>query len=190
MTSGAGIGLGTHPGLDCRACPDSLLAELTGYLCRSSTERQHLAAALCPFQKVCPFLHHPGAWLQVQGMVVRSAHCIPGSVSKLQLDMVMRVSLLMQDGRRQTTEAVAGHSAFVPHPLQCFQDRIVAHGLAGVAVAGKKPVALPGQITQNLQHLQCLPCQRDDMWSTHFHALCRNVPTSGLQIEFCPLGSN
>src|ERR1035438_7400982 len=115
MTSGAGIGLGTHPGLDCRACPDSLLAELTGYLCRSSTERQHLAAALCPFQKVCPFLHHPGAWLQIKGVIVGSADCITWSVGKLQLDIVVAVPLLVQDGGSQTTEAMPCHAAFVAH---------------------------------------------------------------------------
>jgi len=38
-------------------------------------------------------------------MVISGAHCIPGSVGKLQFDMLMRVTLLMQDGGSQTTEA-------------------------------------------------------------------------------------
>ena len=112
-----GSGLAPIVGLDCRAWADSLPAELTDWLRRSSTEGQYLAAALGPFQKIRPVLHHPGPWLQVQGMVVRRAHCIPGSMSKLQFDMVMRVALLVQDGGRQTTETVPGHAPFVAHAL-------------------------------------------------------------------------
>ena len=74
MRSGAGFRLGIHLGLDCRAWPDSLPAELTEWLCRCSTEGQHLAAALCPLQKVGPVLHHLGAWLQVESVVVGGAH--------------------------------------------------------------------------------------------------------------------
>ena len=110
MTSGAGFGIGTHPGLDCRAWPDSLPAELTEWLCRSSAKRQHLAASLGALQKICPVLHHLGPWLQIEGVVVGGADGIPGSVSKLQLDMVMAVSLLVKDSGRQPTESVARSS--------------------------------------------------------------------------------
>ena len=117
MTSDAGFEIGIHLRLDCRTWPDSLPTELTDWLRRSSMEGQYLAAALGPFQKIRPVLHHLGAWLQIEGVVVCSAHRIPGSVSKLQFDMVMRIALLVQDGRRQTTEAVAGHAPFVAHAL-------------------------------------------------------------------------
>ena len=110
-------GLAPIVGLDYRTWPDSLPAKLTDWLRRSSTEGQYLTAALGSFQKVRPILHHPGTWLQVQGMVVRRAHRIPGSVSKLQLDMVVSVALLVQDGGRQTPETVAGHAPFVAHAL-------------------------------------------------------------------------
>ena len=65
MTSGAGFGIGIYLRLDCRTWPDSLPTELTDWLRRSSMEGQYLAAALGAFQKIRPFLHHPGAWLQI-----------------------------------------------------------------------------------------------------------------------------
>jgi hypothetical protein len=65
MTSDAGFEIGIHLRLDCRTWPDSLPTELTDWLRRSSMEGQYLAAALGPFQKIRPFLHHPGAWLQI-----------------------------------------------------------------------------------------------------------------------------
>ena len=117
MTSGAGFEIGTHLSLDCMTWPDSLPTELSDWLRRSSTEGQNLAAALGPFQKVRPVLHHPGAWLQVEGVIVGGADCVAWSVGKLQLDMVMAVPLLVQDGGGQTTEAVAGHAPFVAHAL-------------------------------------------------------------------------
>ena len=68
---------------DCRARPDSLPAELTECLCRSSTEGQHLAAALRLFKKVCPVLHHLGAGLQVEGVIVGGTHGITRGMGKL-----------------------------------------------------------------------------------------------------------
>ncbi len=118
-------------------------AEMTEWLCRSSTEGQHLAPALGALQKVRPVLHHPGAWLQIEGVVVSRAHCIPGSMGKLQLDMVMRVTLLVQDGGRQPAKAVAGHAAFVAHALQSFQDGVVAHRLLALRSPGKSHSPFP-----------------------------------------------
>jgi len=97
------------------------------------------------FQIVGPVSHHLGARLQIEGMVVSGADGIAGSVRKLQLDVIVVLSLFMQDRRSHAPEAVAGHAAFETHPLQCFQDGVVAHGLIRVAVAGKKPFAFAGE---------------------------------------------
>jgi len=117
MMSELDSGLHTHLELHSTECSDFLPTELTDWISRSSTEGQHLATSLCALQKIRPVLHHLGAWLQIESMVVRRAYRISGSVSKLQFDMLMRVALLVQDGGRQTTEAVAGHAAFVAHAL-------------------------------------------------------------------------
>src|ERR1039458_6080792 len=126
-------------------------------LCRSSTEGQHLASALCVLQEVRPILHHLGSWPQVESVVVCGAHGITGSVCKLQFNMLVRVPLLMEDRRGQTTKAMSGHAALVVHAFQCFQDGVVAHGLPGAAVTEEKPFAAPGQVAQHLQHFQSLP---------------------------------
>ena len=79
MRPGVGFRLGIRLGLDCRAWPDSLPAELTEWLCRCSSEGQHFASALGALQKIGPVLHHLGAWLQVESVVVRRAHRVPGA---------------------------------------------------------------------------------------------------------------
>src|SRR5665213_4628725 len=74
-----------------------------------ATEAKHLAATLGLLQIIGPVLHHLGARLQVQRMVVGRADSIARRVGKLQLDMLMRVPLLMQNGRCQDSEAMARH---------------------------------------------------------------------------------
>jgi len=95
---GGGFRLRVRLGLDCRAWPDSLPAELTEWLCRCSTEGQHLTSALRPLQKVGPVLHHLGAGLQVEGVIVGGAHGVAWRVGELQLNMLVVVSLLVKDG--------------------------------------------------------------------------------------------
>ena len=66
-------------------------------LCRRTAKRQHLAAALGLLQKVGPVLHHLGARLQVERVVVGCADGVARRVGKLQFDVLMRVTLLMQE---------------------------------------------------------------------------------------------
>jgi len=101
MISGANFRLVTHLKLLCSAWPGFLLTEWNERLCRCGTEGQHPASALSALQKARPILHHPGARLQIEGMIAGRAHRIPGPMCKLQFDMVMRVTLLVQDGGRQ-----------------------------------------------------------------------------------------
>ena len=53
--------------------------------------RNQLAAALGDLQEVRPVLHHLGAWLQVESMVISGAHSIARSVGKLQFDVLVRM---------------------------------------------------------------------------------------------------
>ena len=121
-------------------------------------------------------------------MIISRADCVPWGVSELQLDMVMRVSLFMQDGRRKSTEAVPRHLSFVPHALQALQDRVVAHGLGAVAVAWKEPIASAGERSQHFQTFDGLPGKRYDVGSSHLHSFGGNIPTGRFQVEFAPFG--
>ncbi len=53
-------------------------------------ERQDLALAQRLFQKVSPVLHHLDTRLQIERMIISSAHGVAGNVSQLQLDVLMK----------------------------------------------------------------------------------------------------
>ena len=53
---------------------DFLPSEALDHLCHIPTEGQYLAPSLGVLQKVRPILHHFGARLQVEGVIVRGAH--------------------------------------------------------------------------------------------------------------------
>jgi len=98
-------------------------------------ERYLPRSALGALQEVRPVLHHPGAGLQVEGVIVGSEDGISLSVGKLQFNVLMRIALLMQNGGGKSPEAVAGHPALESHPLQGSQDGVVAHGLLRVVIS-------------------------------------------------------
>ena len=60
-------------------------------------------------------LHHLGAWLKVESVIVSGAYCVTWRVGKLQLDMLVWPALLMQDRAGEPPKAVAGHYAAVAH---------------------------------------------------------------------------
>lgn len=72
--------------------------------------QKHPSGAQSLLQEICPILHHHGAGLQVLGMVVRAANFIPLKVCELHLNMWTRIAGLMQDRRRHSAKAMAGHS--------------------------------------------------------------------------------
>ena len=61
-----------------------------------------------------PRLHHGGAWLEVQRMVVGCTDCVALLVRELQLDVLMRPALLVQDRRSNAAKSMAGHATAVP----------------------------------------------------------------------------
>ena len=77
-------------------------------------------------------------------MVVGRAYSVSWGMSELKLDLFVDVALLVEDRRGQPAEAVSGHHAFVSHPLESFQNGVVAHRFFGVAVSGKEPLAVTG----------------------------------------------
>jgi hypothetical protein len=114
---------------------------------------QHLAAALRLLQEVGPILHHLGAWLQIERMVVGGADGVARRVGKLQLDVVVVVALFMQNRGCKSTEAVAGHAALVSHPLQAPSGWChVGHGLLVVLFAGEDKLSVAGDRPQKLKH--------------------------------------
>ena len=66
-------------------------------LCRRAAKGQDLASALRALQEVGPILHHLGAWLQIEGVIIGGAHGVTWRVGKLQFDVVMVIALLVQD---------------------------------------------------------------------------------------------
>ena len=67
------------------------------------------------------------AWLQAALTALRG-------MGKPQFDVLVRITLLMQNGGRQTTKAVTSHPALGTHALQRQQNCVVAHRLIGIAV--------------------------------------------------------
>lgn len=59
-------------------------------------QRNDLAFAQGMIQVIGPVLHHPGARPQIESVIVGSTHGIPRSMGKLQFDVLMCISLLMQ----------------------------------------------------------------------------------------------
>src|ERR1035437_4129098 len=62
-----------------------------------ATEGQYLATASGLLQVICPVLHHPRARPQIESMVIGCTHGITRRVGKLQFDVVMVVTLLMEN---------------------------------------------------------------------------------------------
>ena len=104
--------------------------------------------------------------------------------------MLMRVSLLMQDGGRKPPEAMSGHLALVSHPLQPLEDRIVAHRLGAVTISREEPITAAGKGSEHLKCLQGLLCKRHDVRRPHLHAFGGDVPTQRVEVEFAPLRFN
>ena len=68
------------------------------FLGSSIWERQHLSPTLRVLQEVGPILHHLCASFQMKGVVVGGAYGIPRGMGKLQLNMLVRVLFLVQNG--------------------------------------------------------------------------------------------
>lgn len=86
-------------------------------LCCRAAKRQNFAAAPRLLQKIRPVLHHPRARLRIECMVVGGTDLIAWSMGQLNLNVVVVIALLVQDGGRQATETMSGHTTFVAHPL-------------------------------------------------------------------------
>jgi hypothetical protein len=69
-------------------------------------------------QKVSPILHHLCAPFEMLGVIVGGAYGVTRRVGKLQFDVLMRPSLLMQDCRGESSETVAGMDARVGRNLK------------------------------------------------------------------------
>ena len=69
-------------------------------------------------EMIGPGLHHGGAWLEVQRMVVGCTDGVVLLVRELQLDVLMRPALLVQDRRSNAAKSMAGHATAVPHPIE------------------------------------------------------------------------
>src|ERR1017187_9474584 len=67
----------------------------TSHSCYICAEWNYLPAAQCGLQKICPILHHFGARLQVEGMVIGRAHGVAWGVGKLQFDVLMPIALFV-----------------------------------------------------------------------------------------------
>src|ERR1700730_7854927 len=101
--------------------------------------------------------------------------------------MLVWITLLMQQSRGQTAEAMAGHAPFVAHSLKPFEDGVVAHGALGTSLARKDPFGAAGEIVQSLEYLDGLSCERHDVRGAHLHALRGNVPAASGKVELRPL---
>jgi hypothetical protein len=123
---------------------------------RSLGYRRDFDPTLRDLEKVCPLPHHLGSRLQIESVVVGGADCIPGSVGELQLDVFVRAPPFVQDGGCQPAEPVSRHCALEAHPLERLQDRVVAHLLGRVKVAGEEPLAVVSQSPQQIQNFQRL----------------------------------
>lgn len=66
--------------------------------------------------------------------------------------------VLSKYGRRHSSEPVSGHLSFVEHPLQAFQNRVVAHWLIWIPIIAKhqfsraRQVAYPPTRTTLVSH--------------------------------------
>src|SRR6185437_448449 len=112
-----------------------------GYLYGGFAKLQYLSATPGLLQKICPILHHLGAGLQVQRVVIGSTHCVTWSMGQLQFDVRVIVALFVEDGGSDAPKPVAGHSALVAHPFQRLEDGVVAHWLLRVAISGEEQLA-------------------------------------------------
>jgi hypothetical protein len=95
-------------------------------------------------------LHHLRPRLKVQSVIVGRTDGVTRCAGKLQLDMLMRPSLLMQQRASEPSKAMACHYAAVPHTLQREKDRVIAYLLTVVNVARKKQLAAAGDSSQEL----------------------------------------
>ncbi len=64
---------------------------------------------------ICPCLHRLRPRLQIWRVVVGRADSIALVMRQLQLNVLVRPSLLMQDGRRHSTETMPSHATAIPH---------------------------------------------------------------------------
>ena len=83
---------------------------------------------------------------QIEGVVVGRAHGVTGRMSKLKLDVLMVVALLMQDGGCHPSKTMAGHTAFVSHPFQRHEDGDIRHRLTLCTLAGKDHSRWPDRL--------------------------------------------
>ena len=71
-------------------------------------------------QVIGPFVHHLGASFQMESMVVCRTNCVAGRMRQLQLNVFVRVTLLMKNGRSKASESVARHTPLEAHSLKAF----------------------------------------------------------------------
>ncbi|VEF45121.1 Uncharacterised protein [Bordetella bronchiseptica] len=154
------------------------------HLANSSLRR---AAALRSTQVVRPVLQQRPSLIQQQRLVVRRPHLVAFHVSKLPLNCIRPVSVLIGPGRKDRPPAMRRRAPSQVH---------VTHGV-GESVGRSEALAAPvwEQIASTTRDaLQILqhgngPCrQRADMVAPRFHLRRRPTPQCILKVELIPLG--
>src|SRR5215469_6776594 len=72
-----------------------------------------------------PILHHLGSWLEIKRVVISRTDRVAGSVCELQFDVLVRISLLMQNGGSQAPEAMLAYVLTLETPLRFPRSRDV-----------------------------------------------------------------
>src|SRR4051812_6580263 len=122
-------------------------------------------------------------------MVVGGTRIVSLLMRKLQLDMLVRPALFMQDGGGYASKAVSRHPPAIAETIQREQKRIVAHRFARVLITGEDILTIKRDCLELFQDSQRLSAQRNNMRGLHFHPLGRNIPARCLEIELRPAGA-
>jgi hypothetical protein len=100
-------------------------------------------------------------------MIVGSRHLVPLHVGKLQFDMRLIESVLMQDGRCQTAKSMTGHSVPIAKAVKRVRERVAFRS----------------------SYLQLFPNLKPGCRRTSSDALARSFPVSSVLVCFgCPPG--
>ena len=138
-------------------------------------------------QIIPPCLHHLPPIRQSLSPVVRRSDLIPLRMRELQLDEIRVPAQLIETGAGHGAEAVGGH--FVAGIAEAAQGGIHrVHGHRPVpALQGREDVsALAGDAAELPEEGDSLGGQRNDVPLPHLHALGRDAPLGGLQVDFAP----
>jgi len=85
---------------------------------------------------------------------------------------------------------MTGHAPLIPHPLQRFEDVVVAHYPKATIAVREQPAAQSCDGPQTLQQPQRLCGQRHDVRFGHLHALFGNAPDPFFPTDLRPQATN